>query len=403
MPVIQSRISPVVPVPMEPLDPPVPDAHSFGTRGLGSPTILIVDDEESFRGMLHSILKRGGYDSVLLASSHEEALRIIGKNPVDLLLTDMQMPGGSGLKLLGGVHTSAPHLATLMITGTDDPILAEAALAVGAYGYLVKPVSDNEVLIGISNALRRRSLELENEGHREHLEQQVKMRGAELWTALQELATSEGELRSSRAEMIERLATAAELRDEETGKHVIRMSRFSEALARAAGMDPELQGAIREAASLHDLGKIGIPDSILLKPGSHSPEERLVMQQHAEIGHRILADSHASLLKLAAEIALTHHEKFDGTGYPHGLVGDSIPLSGRIAAIADVFDALTTDRVYRPAFGLVTTVKMMKNDSGTHFDPVLLDTFLDILPEILEISEASLEQPRLPHDEPVLT
>lgn len=369
------------------------DARSAGTNGLGNPTILIVDDEESFRGMLQGILLRGGYHDVLMASSYEEALRIIGGNSVDLLLTDMQMPGRSGLKLLAEVQASSPHLATLMITARDDTALAEEALAVGAYGYFVKPFRHNEVLIGISNALRRRALELENQGHREHLEHQVKIRTADLWIALQELATSEKDVRASRAETLDRLAAAAEFRDEETGQHVTRMSRYCEALARAAGTDPLLQESIREAASLHDIGKIGIPDSILLKPTSHSPEERLVMQQHAEIGHRILAGSDAPLLKLAAEIALTHHEKVDGTGYPNGLAGESIPLSGRIAAIADVFDALTTNRVYRRAYNLMAAIDIMKKASGTHFDPELLARFLEILPEILQISEACRSEP----------
>lgn len=377
----------------KPLDSAVAHAGSVDMNGLGGPTILIVDDEESFLEMLHGTLVRGGYHDVLMASSCGEALRIIAENPIDLLLTDMQMPGPSGLELLAEVHASSPHIATLMITARDETALAEQALAVGAYGYFVKPFRHNEVLIGISNALRRRALELENQGHRQHLERQVKIRTAGLWAALQELVTSERDVLASRAETLERLATAAEFRDEETGQHVTRMSRFCEALARAVGGNTMLQDSIRGAASLHDIGKIGIPDSILLKPGSHSLEERLVMQQHAEIGHRILAGSDAPLLKLAAEIALTHHEKVDGTGYPNGLVGDSIPLSGRIAAIADVFDALTTNRVYRPAFKLIEAIDIMKKDSGTHLDPKLLDTFWDILPEILDISETCRATP----------
>lgn len=368
-------------------------ARSVGGNGLGRPTILIVDDEESFRGMLRGILERGGYHNLLMASSYEEALKIVIADPVDLLLTDMQMPGRSGLELLADVRACSPHLATLMITARDDTVLAEEALAVGAYGYFVKPFRHNELLIGISNALRRRALELENEGHREHLERQVKIRTADLWSALQELAASEKDVRASRAETLERLATAAEFRDEETGQHVTRMSRYCEALARAAGTDDALQGSIREAASLHDIGKIGIPDSILLKPTPHSPEERLVMQRHAEIGHRILEGSDTPLLKLAAEIALTHHEKIDGTGYPNGLKGESIPLSARIAAIADVFDALTTNRVYRAAFELVEAVDIMKEGSGTHFDRDLLATFLGILPELLHISDACRATP----------
>ena len=369
------------------------EARSVGTNAVGRPTILIVDDEESFRGLLNDILERGGYDDVLMASSSDEALQIMDANSVELVITDMQMRGGSGLKLLAQLQRSAPHVATLMITATDDTALAEEALAVGAYGYFAKPVRHNEVLIGVSNALRRRALELENQGYREHLEGQVKIRTADLWIALQELATSEKDVRRSRAETLERLATAAEFRDEETGQHVMRMSRYCEALARAAGTDAILQGSIREAASLHDIGKIGIPDSILLKPTPHSTEERLVMQQHAEIGHRILAGSDAPLLKLAAEIALTHHEKVDGTGYPNGLIGESIPLSGRIAAIADVFDALTTNRVYRRAYELVETLDIMKRASGTHFDRELLVAFLGILPEILQIAEAGRSAP----------
>lgn len=346
--------------------------------------LLIVDDEESMRSLLTRTLNRAGYTNVSTASSSEEARRWFSAESVDLVLTDMQMPGGSGLGLLEYIHNVLPGVATLMITGTDDAALADRALAIGAYGYIIKPFRQSEVAIGVSNALRRRRLELENHSHREHLEETVKDRTRDLWETIVKLEQSEKSVRASRSETIDRLAVAGEFHDEETGFHVARMSRYCEILSRECG-DEELTATIREASSLHDVGKIGVPDGILLKPGPLSPEERLIMQEHAEIGHGILKDSEAPLLTLASEIALTHHEWMDGTGYPNGLVGKAIPLAGRIAGIADVFDALTNNRVYRLAFPMVEAVEMMKAEAGTHFDPELLSAFWDVLPEILSV------------------
>ena len=356
--------------------------------------LLIVDDEEAMRTLLTRTLARAGYGHVATAASSEEARRLFSSQSVDLVLTDMQMPGGSGLGLLEYIHNVLPGVATLMITGADDPVLAEKALALGAYGYIIKPFRQSEIAIGVSNALRRRSLELENRNHRDHLEETVKGRTRDLWETIMKLEQSEKSVKESRTETIERLALAGEFHDEETGFHVARMSRYCEMLAYRCA-DQELAATIREASSLHDVGKIGIPDKILLKPGTLSSEERLIMQEHAEIGHRILTDSHAPLLQLASEIALSHHEWFDGSGYPHGLAGDVIPLEGRIAAIADVFDALTNNRVYRVAFPLLEAVEMMKAEAGTHFDPDLLAAFWDILPEVLEVDHEyrSIERP----------
>lgn len=356
--------------------------------------LLIVDDEESMRTLLTRTLNRAGYADVATVNSSEEARRFFSEKSVDLVLTDMQMPGGSGLGLLEYIHNVLPGMATLMVTGTDDPALADRALALGAYGYIIKPFRQSEVAIGVSNALRRRGLELENRSHREHLEETVKHRTRDLWETIMKLEQSEKSVRASRTETINRLAVAGELHDEETGFHVARMSRYCEILSRECA-DEELTAAVREASSLHDVGKIGVPDKILLKPGALSPEERLIMQKHAEIGHGILKDSQSPLLMLASEIALTHHEWFDGTGYPNGLAGKMIPLAGRIASIADVFDALTNNRVYRVAFPLLEAVEMMKAEAGTHFDPELLTTFWDVLPEILSVDHQyrSIERP----------
>jgi putative two-component system response regulator len=348
------------------------------------PTILVVDDEESIRTLVVRVLKRAGYNNLMTAASADEAINLLAKVTVELVLTDMQMPGGSGLELLNHIHENIPGVATLMVTVIDDPALAHSALLLGSYGYIIKPFRQSELLIGVSNALRRRELEIENQTQRVHLEESVKLRSDYLWGAVVKLEHSENDVRASRTETIERLAIAAEFRDEETGYHVARMSRYAEILAERCA-DDELCQYIREASSLHDVGKIGIPDRVLLKPAPLTRDERMIIEEHPLIGHRILAGSQSPLLQLAAEIALTHHEWVDGSGYPNRLSGDAIPLAGRIAAIADVFDALTSDRVYRRSFSLVEAVEIMKKESGTHFDPELLSAFWEVLPQVLAV------------------
>ena len=198
----------------------------------------------------------------------------------------------------------------------------------------------------------------------------------------------EQELRQSREETIYRLARAAEFRNEETGQHIERVSRYSAVLAEQLGLEQARCELLRLASPLHDIGKIAIPDRILLKPGALTPEERQHMEAHAELGYGMLADSDRELLELAALVALTHHERFDGTGYPRGLAGDEIPLEGRIVAVADVFDALTSDRVYRPAFALHEALQVLRDGRGSDFDPVVLDAFLGALPAVVSIRDA---------------
>ena len=349
--------------------------------------ILVVDDDHAVTRLLKRTLERDGYVAVETASSASEARARLVEADYQLVMTDMQMPGGSGLQLLESLRDHRPTLATIMVTGSDDATLVNKALDLGAYGYVVKPFKQTEVLINVNNALRRRALEIENQVHRDHLEEMVKERTADLWEAINKVEASEQSVRGSRSETIRRLATAAEHRDEETGHHVARMSQYCFFLAQAAGLDQERCDMVREASQLHDIGKIGIPDSVLLKPKAFTAEDREIMQTHAALGHQILSGSDSDVLELAATIALTHHEWFDGTGYPNGLKGQEIPLEGRIAAIADVFDALTTHRVYRRAYHLGTAVEMMKQEAGTHFDPGLLALFWDVLPEVLKVKE----------------
>jgi putative two-component system response regulator len=322
-----------------------------------SASIMIVDDNESVRRILARILGQAGYVNVVAASSTEEARALFSAGTFDLLVTDMVMPGGSGLELLKHVRHHSPDTATIMITGIDDAKLAESALDLGTYGHIIKPFKINEVLINVDSALRRKAGEIEN-----------------------------------RTDTIHRLAIAAEFRDSQTGRHVARMSRYCEMLAEASGQSDELIRYIREASSLHDVGKIGIPDRVLLKPALLSEDERTIMQEHASIGSQILSGSSSQVMVLAATIAATHHEWVDGTGYPKGLKGQGIPVAGRIAAIADVFDALINDRPYRRAMPVLDAVDLMKAGSGTHFDSDLLAIFWTILSEALRV--VRLDKPK---------
>ena len=348
-------------------------------------SILLVDGEEPLRQILSRLLRGAGYVSASAATVAEarEALR---DRPFDLVLAG-DLPGPSGLDLAREVHEGYPDTAVVMVTGHDDTDTARSALALGAYGYVVKPFQPNEILVEVSNALRRRTLERENRAQRDRLEELERAGAGDTSSEIGRLEAAAKELRLSQEDTVERLSIAAEFRDDEAARHVQRMSRYCSLLASRAGEDAERAEMVRIAAVMHDVGKIGIPDSILLKPGKLTPEERRIMEQHSEIGYRILSGSRSEVLTLAAQIAWTHHERVDGTGYPRGIAGDDIPLEGRIAAIADVFDALTSHKVYKKAFPLGQAVEIMREGRGTHFDARLLDLFLDAIDEVIRIKE----------------
>lgn len=351
---------------------------------MANTNILVVDDEIPIQRMLGRLLEQYGY-SCTLACNPQEARLHLDEKDFALILCDVNMPGESGLDLVKHILEHYPHMAAVMVTGLDNPQLASVALEIGAYGYILKPFESNEILINVANALRRRRLEIENKTHRERLELTVLERTAALRHAIDSLERAEKELRLSREETIQRLAIAAEYRDGATAQHIQRMSHYCCLLARRHGLDSQQCELIRIASPMHDIGKIGTPDHILLKPGKFTPDEFKAIALHPEIGYRILSGSGADLLKLAATIAWTHHEKFDGSGYPRGLHGDTIPLEGRIAAIADTFDALTSKRVYKPAFPIEQAIDIMHKRRGKDFDPDLLDTFINGMDEVLKI------------------
>jgi putative two-component system response regulator len=284
------------------------------------------------------------------------------------------------------VRATYPDTATIMVTGVDDERLAGHAIALGAYGYIVKPFSSTDIAIQVLNALRRRQLEIAQRHERERLEQMVEERTGELRRAVDDLKRSE-------EETVRRLAAAVEARDHETAVHIERVGDYSALVAISLGLASEHCELIRRSSTLHDVGKIGVADQILLKPGPLTPGERIAMQRHAKIGHDILSGSQLDLLDLAATIAWTHHERVDGTGYPRGLAGDDIPLEGRIVAVVDVYDALTSDRPYRPALSHDRALALMSTGRGTQFDAAVLDAFLTALRDsapMIEESEAAV-------------
>ena len=308
------------------------------------------------------------------ASSAAEARERLAEREFALVICDVNMPGESGPELTRWIRDNQPDVAVLVASGVDDPDVALSVLDLGAYGYLVKPFKRHEVQINVANALQRRALEIENREHRQRLEQRVDERTEEL--------------RQSQEETIRRLSLAIDFRSRETGEHVERISEGAGLLARELGLPPARAELVRMAAPLHDVGKIGMPDEVLLKPGPLTPEERAEMELHAEVGYRLLTGSGSELLETAATIAWTHHERWDGTGYPRGLAGEEIPIEGRIVATLDVFDALTHDRVYRPAIDLEGALGIIRDGRGTHFDPQVVDAFFARLGSLAWTTEA---------------
>ena len=326
------------------------------------PRVLIVDDEPYIRELIQRCLEMEGYDCHTAAHA-EAALEALAAGEYELLVSDIHMPGKSGMELLAIVRQRHPDLAVLMVTGVDDRKVGIQALRLGAYGYLIKPFDVNELAINAANALQRRQLALLSQQTQDRLEGEVRRRTAQIRRREEEIAL--------------RLVAAAEFRDTDTGAHVRRIGLYAAALAKLLGWPGSRVDDLRVAAMMHDIGKIGVPDSILLKPGPLLPEEFEIIKQHTVIGARILEHSDISLLRMAREIALSHHERWAGGGYPAGIDGERIPESARIVAVCDVYDALVHDRVYRKAIPEPQVLDMLRAQHGRHFDPRVLDAFLD--------------------------
>ncbi len=337
--------------------------------------ILIVDDESVNLKLLDKMLSAQGYSNLVLVQDSRQVLEIYRQARTDLILLDINMPHLDGFEVMEQLKALEDPLfpPVVILTAQHGQDFLLRALNSGARDFITKPFYCNELLARVRNMLDAQLM------HRMLYDQKA---------VLNEMVqTRTDELRRTRLQVVQQLGRAAEYRDNETGNHILRMSHISALLAKSIGWNEADCELMLHASPMHDIGKIGIPDHILLKPGKFEPEEWEIMKTHAVIGANILEGDDSELMKCAGEIALTHHEKWDGSGYPYGLSGAAIPLVGRIAALADVFDALTSVRPYKEAWTVEAAVDLIKENRGTHFDPELVAVFLEQLPGILKIRD----------------
>ncbi|MBT3136755.1 two-component system response regulator [Alteromonas sp. ALT199] len=320
---------------------------------INKPTLLVVDDEPVNLRVLKQLLS-SDYQ-LIFARNGEEALKLAETRQPNLILLDVMMPGLTGFEVCRQLKqkASTKQIPVIFVTALTDEHEETEGFDAGAVDYITKPISPAIVKARVKTHLS---------------------------------LVQADELLDSRLQIVQRLGRAAEYKDNETGMHVMRMSHFARELALAYGLSAKQAEILLHAAPMHDIGKIGIADSIMLKPGKLTDEEFATMKHHPEIGAEIIGDCGDSLLlKVAKSVSLTHHEKWDGTGYPKGLVGEDIPIEGRICAIADVFDALTSKRPYKDAWSIEKTVEFLQSQKGKHFEPRLVDLMIEIMPKILDI------------------
>ena len=342
--------------------------------------MLIVDDNDYIIATLRKILTLDGFHDIRSITDPRQVARLHQELNFDLILLDLQMPQMDGIEVLKELDRvqGGSYLPVIMLTGDTNSDKRLEALGIGAKDFLNKPVNAAELLCRAKNIITTHLLLKDQRQEAVRLESAVRARTQEV--------------ERSRHEIIRSLARAGEFRDNETGQHVIRMSYYCHALARVAGLSDDHCDLLLQASPMHDVGKIGIPDSILLKQGKLDVAEFEIMKTHTTIGAGIISDGDTPLLTMARSVALTHHEKWNGKGYPNGLTGIHIPIEGRIASICDVFDALTSRRPYKEPWPVDKAVALLKENAGSDFDPELINHFLGILPEILDIKDKHMDE-----------
>ena len=372
----------------------VPANQLLDISSLQAPArILAVDDEFASCKLLSLILAPPAFHCTT-ACSGEEALATLQTEPFDAVISDLDMPGMGGLQLLNHVRREYPHIAFLVTTGVDDLDVGVQAMRCGADDYLVKPLREGAVAASLQSALHKRRLERQVENYRLHLEEMVVERTAQLQAALRQVERSY-------EHTLQALGAAIDLRDNQTAGHSQRVCRYSLEIAKAMGWSDQQLGSLARGAYLHDIGKLGVPDAVLLKPGPLTPAERELIQKHARIGFDLVRD--IPFLADAAEIVLTHHERYGGKGYPHGIQGEEILLSARIFAIADTLDAITSERPYQRPSSFQQAREIIHGLSGSHFDPVVVNIFLGIPEDTWPAIANNQQQPAEPSPESTAT
>lgn len=337
--------------------------------------ILVVDDNLTNVVLLIKLLEGSGYTCVEGISDSREVMPLYEKEPFDLVLLDIRMPYLDGFEVLAQLNSIPGEMLpnVMVLTAQTDQETKLKALDAGAKDFLHKPFDRLEVLTRIRNMIEVHLLHRELRGQNEELEHKVRERTCEI--------------EETRLEVVRSLGRAAEYKDNETGMHVVRMSKVSKLLADYVGMSEDDCDMLLHASPMHDVGKIGIPDNVLLKPGKLDNDEWEIMKRHASMGSEILGAHSSPLMEMARQVAISHHEKWDGSGYPKGLSGNKIPLVGRITALADVFDALTSERPYKKAWTVDEAVSFIKEQSGKHFEPSLVDIFVSHFDDICKIRD----------------
>lgn len=349
--------------------------------------ILVVDDEELNRDLLTDMLESFGHESEIAIDGIETLSKV--KLDIDLVLLDVMMPGMDGFEVVQRIREDSdvrdiPIVMVTALTAKEDRL---RAVKVGANDFIAKSVDRNELRLRTASLLKMKEAQDENKIYQKGLEEKVEKRTKELRKSLEESVNAHRETEAAYVDTINRLSIAAEYKDEDTALHINRMSRYSALIAKSLHLPSTEVEIIQLASPMHDIGKIGTPDAVLLKPGKHTPVEWEIMKQHATIGGKILSGAASKLLQAGEIIAMSHHEKWDGSGYPNGLSGEDIHLSGRITAVADVFDALTSKRPYKEVFSNEKSLGIMKEGRGKHFEPRLVDLFLEHLNEVFAIQE----------------
>jgi Response regulator containing a CheY-like receiver domain and an HD-GYP domain len=340
----------------------------YGTEPIFAANILIVDDQEYNIGLLERILRRAGYERLRSTTNPLETESILREDCPDIVLLDLHMPGMDGyelLKLIREFEGEQGYLPVIVLTADVTPETKRSALQAGANDFLTKPFDRSEVILRMGNLLRTKLLHSQLQQYSESLSARVAERTAELENA--------------KLEILRLLGRTSEYRDDMTGQHTQRVGQLSGMIARRLGLSEAYCAMLQKAAPLHDIGKVGIPDQVLLKPGRFEPHEFELMKTHTTIGAGILEGSSFDVLAMAGTIARWHHEKWDGSGYPDGLKGEAIPLEARIVALADFYDALTHERPYKKAWTSEEALAEVRRQRGVHFDPVIADAFLDMM------------------------